>query len=137
MTSSQFEVHPQLVADTVPVGDTELCRVLLAKDARYVWIILVPRREGLRELHDLDPLDQIQLMAEATHMSSSLQDIFEAGKTNVAALGNMVPQLHIHIIMRNEGDPAWPGPIWNVGDPQEYDADELSARLSAIQSCLP
>lgn len=137
MTQKAFDIHPKLVADSHPVGETDLCSVLLSSDSRYAWVILVPRRDGMRELHDLTPDDQMKLTAEVAHIAAAMQKVFGAGKTNVAALGNMVPQLHIHIVMRNEGDPAWPGPIWGAGEPQAYDPDALRARLDAVRSCLP
>lgn len=135
--SDDFVLHKRLAADTAPVGNTDLCRVLLVKDARFPWAILVPRRPGLRELHDLAPPDQILLMGEVTHLTHAMQEAWNAGKTNVAALGNMVPQLHVHIVMRFEGDAAWPGPIWNVGNPEPYSEAALTETLEKLRTCLP
>ncbi|MDF1748924.1 MAG: HIT domain-containing protein [Alphaproteobacteria bacterium] len=132
-----FELHPQLAADTYLVGQTALCQVLLSKDARYPWLILVPHQPDLRELHDLSAADQAQLMAEITHISAAMQKAWTADKVNVAALGNMVPQLHIHIIMRYRDDVAWPGPIWGVGTAQDYSDAALSDALTKAANCLP
>jgi diadenosine tetraphosphate (Ap4A) HIT family hydrolase len=132
-----FTLDPQLSADTYPVGETDLCRVLLSKDARYPWLILVPKQPGLRELHDLCAADQMRLMTDITHISHALQQAFQADKVNVAALGNMVPQLHIHIIMRYRDDAAWPGPIWGVGTAQNYSDAALTDALQKAESCLP
>lgn len=132
-----FKLHTQLAKDTVKIGSTDMCLVLLAKDSRFPWIILVPHQEGLRELHDLSPFDQIQVMAEITHLTQALQLAFGAEKTNVAALGNMVPQLHIHIVMRNSDDAAWPGPIWGVGTAEPYTKAGLKETKAIVESCLP
>lgn len=132
-----FALHERLAEDTVPAGGTDLCQVLLSKDARFPWIVLVPRQPGLRELHDLAPPDQILLMTEITHLTRALQTAFGAEKTNVAALGNMVPQLHIHIVMRYAGDAAWPGPIWGVGTPEDYSEAALAKTLEKVHACLP
>lgn len=132
-----FEVHAQLAADGHVVGDTDLCRVLLMNDARFAWLVLVPRRDGLRELHDLAPMDQILLMGEATHIAEAMQEEWGAVKTNVAALGNQVPQLHVHIVMRSADDAAWPGPIWGVGTPEPYTQEALDETLTRVTACLP
>ncbi len=133
---SRFELHPQLVADTLPAGEFDLCTILLMNDNRFPWIILVPQIPDLREIHDLPPVEQIQLMGEIAHMSSEMQKAWGADKTNVATLGNMVPQLHVHIIMRYEGDAAWPGPVWGAGTPQPYDEAEAAQTLEMISGCL-
>lgn len=135
--SEGFELHPQLTQDCEIVGDTALCRVLLSKDSRFPWIILVPRQPDLRELHDLDAPDRIALTEEIAHIARAMQGEWQADKTNVAALGNMVPQLHVHIVMRFTTDAAWPGPIWGVGTAAPYDADALSQTMTRIRACLP
>ncbi len=132
-----FSLHPQLAADTYPVAETALCQVLLSKDARYPWLILVPHQPDLRELHDLAPSDQSVLMAEITHIAAAMQREWRADKTNVAALGNMVPQLHIHIVMRFATDAAWPAPIWGVGQPEAYSDTALTDALTRVRRCLP
>ncbi len=132
-----FELHPQLAKDTYPVGQTDLCEVLLSRDARYPWLILVPRQADLREMHDLSNADQMRLMTDITHISQAMQTAWQADKVNVAALGNMVPQLHIHIIMRYRNDAAWPGPIWGVGAAQDYSDAALTDALTRAATCLP
>ena len=105
-----FELHPQLDADTAEVTRLELCRVQLMDDTTWPWLILVPQIAGLKDLHDLAPGDDAVAMAEIRQASRALQALHRPDKINVAALGNQVPQLHIHIIARHVGDPAWPGP---------------------------
>lgn len=127
-----FVLHERLAADTIPVTDLGLCRVLLMKDARFPWVVLVPRRAGLREFHEVAAADKAQFMAEIDQVSLALQQETAAFKLNVGALGNMVPQLHLHIVARFEGDAAWPGPVWGSGAPLAYApgrAEELAAAL--------
>jgi diadenosine tetraphosphate (Ap4A) HIT family hydrolase len=129
-----FVLHERLAADTHTLASWDLCEVLLADDANFTWLILVPRREGLRDFHDLDRADWTAAMAEIDRASRALQAVTAADKLNVAALGNMVPQLHIHVIARHEGDQAWPGPIWGKLDARPYAAaerDALTAQLAA------
>lgn len=133
---TDFTLHPQLAKDTIALIDLHLCRVLLMKDATYPWVILVPRREGLREIHQLLPGDQQTLMQEITHTSAKLEAAFDADKMNVAALGNMVPQLHIHVIARFEGDAAWPGPVWGAVEPSAYSDEALFSTGQKIKEAL-
>ncbi|MEC6897546.1 HIT family protein [Photobacterium piscicola] len=107
-----FTLHPQLMADTTILGDLPLSRVLLAKEALGPWLILVPRYESLREIHHLSEQDQQQLMRESSAVAALLEQDYQAEKINIGALGNLVPQLHIHHIARFSNDVAWPGPIW-------------------------
>ena len=109
----------------------------MSRDARYPWLILVPRQADLREMHDLSNADQMRLMTDITHISQAMQTAWQADKVNVAALGNMVPQLHIHIIMRYRDDAAWPGPIWGVGAAQHYSDAALTDALTRAATCLP
>lgn len=127
-----FTLHPQLAADTVPVCDLDLCRVLLCTDSTYPWLILSPMKDGLRDLHDLDASEDATVMAEIRRCSEALISIFNPDKMNVAALGNAVPQLHVHVIARFESDPAWPGPIWGKVPAAPYEdatRDNLVAKL--------
>jgi diadenosine tetraphosphate (Ap4A) HIT family hydrolase len=116
----EFELHPRLAADTAFVADWTLCRVLVMNDARYPWLILVPRRANATEIFDLNPADREMLMAEVALASERLKHLSKAAKINVGALGNLVPQLHIHIVARNPGDAAWPGPVWGHGRAVPY-----------------
>ncbi|HSB96115.1 MAG TPA: HIT domain-containing protein [Spongiibacteraceae bacterium] len=131
-----FELHTQLAKDCVLLGDLPLCRVLLMNDALYPWLILVPRREQIAEIFQLSRIDQQQLMDEASSMGSALAGHFRADKMNVAALGNMVPQLHLHVIVRYRGDTAWPRPVWGVAPAELYSDELLAQRLQELQMLL-
>jgi diadenosine tetraphosphate (Ap4A) HIT family hydrolase len=127
-----FTLDPQLEADTVPVTDLALSRVLLNDDANYPWLILVPRRPGKVELIDLNDADRTQLGSEIALASRALKALTQCHKLNVAQLGNQVAQLHIHIIARETTDPAWPNPVWGKAPRKAYDAqarDRLVAEL--------
>lgn len=131
-----FELHPQLEVDTYLLGDLPLSLVLLSKDANYPWCLLVPKREGLKEIHQLNPEDRIQLMVESCTLSEAMAKTFTPIKMNVAALGNMVPQLHLHHIARYEDDPAWPGPIWGKVEAKKYPLEEYQQRAEGLQAEL-
>jgi len=115
-----FTLHPRLAADTHFICELELCQVLLMNDERYPWLILVPTVADLRDLHELDQDLHAMAFSEITRASKALQETFAPYKINVAALGNQVEQLHIHVIARSQDDAAWPGPVWGVGDAQPY-----------------
>ena len=125
MAMDDFLVHPKLTSDCELLGDLSLCRVLLMRDSRFPWLILVPRVPDLRDLHELVPNDRMSLMDEIEKASVAVKAIVDADKVNVAALGNQVPQLHVHVIGRREDDAAWPKPVWGVGHPVPYGANEL------------
>ncbi len=130
---SGFEIDPRLSGESIPLLTLPLCEALLRDDARTPWVILVPRRAGVIELHDLAEADRGQLMAEIAAVSAALAEVSGADKINTGALGNMVRQVHIHVVARNEGDFAWPGPVWGVGGRVPMDAgarDRLAAALS-------
>ena len=128
-----FVLNETLEADTAFVADWPLCRVLLTNDATYPWLILVPMRDGLRDFHDLAQADRPAAMDEIDRASRALQDIHQPDKMNVAALGNMVPQLHIHVIARFTDDPAWPGPIWGKVPAEPYDDAALAATVERLR----
>ena len=133
---SAWSLHPQLAKDTVPVGDLPLARVLLANDANYPWLILVPRLPNLVEVIDLDPNEQNQLMNEIDDVARKLKSITECEKLNIAALGNQVPQLHVHIIGRRHSDAAWPKPVWGVAAPLPYDQKLRAGLLGSLRRSL-
>lgn len=133
MTDSGFTLHPRLAADSLPIGDLGLCRVLLMNDARFPWLILVPRRAEMREICDLAADDQATLWTEIDAASRVLKRLIDPHKLNVAAIGNMVPQLHIHIVARFEDDAAWPAPVWGHGAREPYDDDESSGFMGLLQ----
>lgn len=115
-----FVLDPRLAGDTVPVGDLPLCSVLLMDDARFPWLILVPRRPAASELTDLTASDASTLMEEIRLATGVVQTLARPDKINVAALGNVVSQLHVHVVARFRSDPAWPGPIWGQGERRPY-----------------
>ncbi|PMH41900.1 HIT family hydrolase [Vibrio sp. 10N.286.49.B3] len=131
-----FELHPQLAKDTTVIGHFPLCVALLHKDEATPWIILVPKRANLKELHHLPMHEQQQFLIESQAVSQALEATFKPDKLNLGALGNMVPQLHIHHIARFTTDCAWPGPIWGntPGNPRED--KEQNAILTRIQNVL-
>jgi diadenosine tetraphosphate (Ap4A) HIT family hydrolase len=130
---ADWSLHPQLDKDTAPIGDMPLCRVLLIRDAHYPWLVLVPRRHETVEIVDLDEVAQAQLMTEITRVSRALREVTRCDKLNVAALGNAVPQLHVHIIARRRTDAAWPRPIWGVMPPLPYDPRDMQALIDALR----
>lgn len=131
-----FELHPQLAADTVPIVTWPLSEVLLINDANYPWLVLVPAREDLRDFDDLAPDDLHRASEETVRASKALKAAFAPDKINVGALGNVVPQLHIHVIARFIDDAAWPQPIWGVVPAQPYAAEALEARLAVLRDAL-
>lgn len=133
---STFSLHPQLATDTVPVGDLPLSRVLLANDANYPWLILVPRRSALTEIIDLEENDQVQLLAEITATARALKAITECDKLNIAALGNVVAQLHVHVIARRQNDAAWPKPVWGAVPATTYALGERERLVDALRRAL-
>ncbi|MFM1892200.1 MAG: hypothetical protein RLZ44_1277 [Pseudomonadota bacterium] len=131
-----FELDARLVADSHEVGHLPLCCVLLADDARYPWVILVPRRIGVREIHELAPVDRRQLLAESCRVAECLQRLFAPDKLNLGALGNLVPQLHLHHIARFRTDPAWPGPVWGHSRAEPYAPGAAAQRIAALRTAL-
>ena len=131
------DLHPQLQKDCLLVGRFPLCRLLLMHDANYPWFILVPDREGISEIFQLSEDDQIQLLRESSMLSAVLVERFHADKLNIAALGNVVPQLHIHHVVRYRDDPAWPAPVWGRVQARPYTPESLSAVLETLRPGLP
>lgn len=131
-----FILHPRLTADTASLADWPLCRVLLVNDAAYPWLILVPRRAGAVEITDLTPPDQAVLMAEIADASARLRALAAPDRINVAALGNMVAQLHVHVIARFTTDAAWPGPVWGAAPAIPYSPTALERRVADLRTAL-
>ena len=131
-----FELDARLAADTHVVGDLELSRVLLMDDARFAWLIVVPRRAGMRDLIDLALDDQHVLLREIGRCAHALRDMEKPDKLNIAALGNVVAQLHVHVIARHQHDAAWPRPVWGAGTALHYDASTLQRRLASLRTTL-
>lgn len=120
-----FSLHPRLAADTILLGDFPLSHCLLMNDMHYPWLILVPRQENMREIFELSVKNQQQLLRESSWVSERLSKHFNADKINIGALGNMVPQLHLHHIARYQNDAAWPGPVWGKHPAQPYTPENL------------
>lgn len=131
-----YELHPQLAKDTIQVGQYELSDVLLMNDTRYPWVILVPRRVNVREIHQLTESEQQRLLHESSFTAKAMMQLFSAHKMNVAALGNMVEQLHLHHIARFTTDATWPNPVWGRGDAEPYSEVAASAMLSQLRRAL-
>jgi diadenosine tetraphosphate (Ap4A) HIT family hydrolase len=131
--TSDWSLHSQLKKDTIDIGDLPLCRVLVIKDAHYPWLLLVPRRNNAVEIIDLDEVAQAQLMTEISRVAKALKEITGCDKLNIATLGNLVPQLHVHVIARRSNDAAWPRPVWGVMPPLPHDAEEVQNFISALR----
>ena len=130
------QLHPQLYADTVTLGLLPLSRVLLMNDAQYPWLILVPQRAGITEVFQLSAKDRQQLDQESCSIASILMTHFQADKLNIAALGNLVPQLHIHHIVRFKSDAAWPKPVWGTKPSIPYSKEQLAQRSEELITLL-
>ena len=131
-----FRLDDRLAADTITVGALALSRVLLMNDARYPWVILVPQRAALVEWSDLGVADRHLLLDEAMVVGEVISRLWEVDKINTASLGNMVAQLHVHVIGRRQGDPAWPGPVWGRGEARPYEPDALSTLVATLRKGL-
>lgn len=130
-------LHPQLQQDCFVLGSFELSLLLLCNDAQYPWCILVPQRQNISEIHHLSAVEQQQLIIESSQLATVMQQSFNADKMNIAALGNMVPQLHIHHIARFQHDIAWPKPVWGLFPAQPYDEEELEIVTTILKAQLP
>ena len=136
MTASTFQLHPQLAQDTWLVTDLPLCRVLLMNETRYPWVILVPRQQDIREIHELTAMERQPLWQESDQLSRALMKLFKPDKLNIAALGNVVPQLHIHHIARFTQDEAWPAPVWGRFSPKPYTEQAAQDLIQSILKSL-
>ena len=133
---ADWELDPLLARDTAPVGDMPLSRVLLIKDATYPWLLLVPRRHQAVEITDLDMIEQAQLMSEIAHAGRVLKAHTGCDKINVAALGNVVAQLHVHVIARFPTDPAWPNPVWGKVKRIPHEQEQRDMLVDAMRGAL-
>ncbi len=129
----EWSLHPQLAKLTTVVGDLALSRVLLENDSSYPWLILVPRMAGVSEIIDLDPNEQVQLLGEIDAASRALKAVATFEKLNVAALGNMVKQLHVHVLGRSSTDPTWPKPVWGLAPPVPYEPAAREKLIGAVR----
>jgi diadenosine tetraphosphate (Ap4A) HIT family hydrolase len=132
--SAAFDLDPRLAGDTVVVGDLPLCRVLLMRDARFAWLVLVPRQPGRVEVADLSEADRAVLWREVDQAGAALRAVGPCDKLNIGALGNIVRQLHVHVVARVEGDAAWPGPVWGAGKAEPY--GDVGAVVATVREAL-
>lgn len=131
-----FKLHETLERDSLMVGEFDLSLVLLSRDANYPWLILVPKRPDIQEIYQLNPSDRQQLLQESCQLSEAIMALFVPDKLNIATLGNLVPQLHMHHVARYRSDCAWPGPIWGVSSPKPYNPQVLLERRDALRQQL-
>ncbi|MBN9033510.1 MAG: diadenosine tetraphosphate hydrolase [Rhizobiales bacterium 63-7] len=132
-----FELDGRLARDSILLTELGLCQVRLQNERRWPWLVLVPQRNGMSEIFDLPPEDQAALLSETTRVAAALKSVTDATKINIGALGNIVRQLHVHVIARAEGDDNWPGPVWGFGKAEPYDdaiKDEFVSRLLKVLS---
>lgn len=128
-----FALHERLAADTLFVASLELCELRLMNDARFVWALLIPQRDGIRESFELPRQERARLWQEVDQLGEFMMRHTGADKINIGALGNMVPQLHVHVIARAQGDDAWPGPVWGAGQAQPLEEDTRQTRLALLK----
>jgi len=135
--NSVFQLHARLARDGFVLGYLSLCQLLLMNDSRFPWFILVPQRPGVSEIYQLAPADRQLLLEESCHLAACLAESFHADKINIGSLGNVVPQLHLHHVVRYHNDAAWPGPVWGYGEAVPYTDELLLATLRRVQGKLP
>lgn len=131
-----FQLHPRLRQDTLAIGETVSSLLLLMNDSQYPWLILVPKHHEVTEIYQLDPIDRQLLMTESCAVAECLVELYSPDKLNIAAIGNLVPQLHIHHVARYSNDPAWPAPIWGKLPALPYSEQQAAERLAALRACL-
>lgn len=131
-TADDFKLDSRLEADSTPLMELPLSSLRLINDARYPWVLLVPRKAALTEIIDLDETERMRLMEEVARVSAALKKVTACDKLNIGALGNMVAQLHVHVIARFKSDAAWPGPVWGVGEPLAWEASRQKALMDAL-----
>jgi diadenosine tetraphosphate (Ap4A) HIT family hydrolase len=131
-----FQLHHRLEQDCIAIGSFELCRLLMTNDSQYPWFVLVPERADMREIYQLSRSDRQLLTEESNYLAENLAILYQADKMNIAAIGNMVPQLHIHHIVRYQTDKAWPAPIWGKFDTVPYTEQQIVDNLIRIKEQL-
>ena len=134
--TQQFQLHPRLAADTLALYSLDLCEVRLLNDSRFPWLVLIPRRAGMGEVHQLLEAEQRQLIFESSLVSQALLETARADKINIGALGNLVPQLHWHVVARYRTDACWPGPVWGCGTAVPYAEEALHNLLSSLKKAI-
>jgi len=131
-----WKLDAQIERDTARVGDLTLSHVRAMNDATYPWLVLVPRRANVTEIIDLSEPDRVQLMTEISVVAAALKDVTGCDKLNIGAIGNLVPQLHIHIVARRRGDPTWPKPVWGAAPPVAYEPQTLDVFIAAVREAV-
>ncbi|MGZ8220663.1 MAG: HIT domain-containing protein [Methylobacter sp.] len=131
-----FQLHPRLEQDCIAVGRFRLCRLLMMNDSQYPWFILVPERADVREIYQLGKAERELLTEESSYLAENLAALYKADKMNIAAIGNMVPQLHIHHIVRYQTDKAWPAPVWGKFDAVPYTEQQIADNVARIKDQL-
>ena len=131
-----FQLHPRLKADSIQLGRFELCQLLLMNDNQFPWFILVPKKTGVKEIYQLSKADRLLLTEESNYLAENLALLYKADKLNIAAIGNLVPQLHIHHIVRYQSDKAWPAPVWGKFEAISYTETQLITTIADIKSQL-
>lgn len=131
-----FEPDARLVEESYPITELPLCQLRLMNDTRFPWLLLIPRRQGINEVFELNETEQRQLWHEASRIGQAFKTLMEADKLNVASLGNLVAQLHVHLVLRRTDDDAWPGPVWGQGEATPYDLDTLAAMRDRVLAML-
>jgi diadenosine tetraphosphate (Ap4A) HIT family hydrolase len=134
--ASGFSLDPRIERDSSPLMWLGLCELRIQNDSRWPWLVLVPQRPDIEEFHELTPLDQAMLTFEIGMVAKALKSATNCKKINIAALGNIVPQLHVHIIARDEGDPGWPGPVWGFGQAVPYRREDLHRLAESVKQFL-
>lgn len=130
------DIHPQLQSDSESLGKFSLCHVRLSRDANYPWLVLIPDRRGIREIFELSWNDQMQLMRESSHVARVLTHIYKPDKLNIATLGNIITQLHMHHIVRYHNDVAWPAPVWGRVPARPYPPGEWDRQIECLRTSL-
>ncbi|MDO9424484.1 MAG: HIT domain-containing protein [Methylobacter sp.] len=131
-----FQLHPRLEQDCIAIGRFELCRLLMMNDSQYPWFILVPERADLQEIYQLNKAERELLTEESSYLAENLANLYQADKMNIAAIGNLVPQLHIHHIVRYQTDKAWPAPIWGKFATVPYTEQQIRDNLARVKDQL-
>ena len=134
--TTTFQLHPRLKQDSISIGRFDLCQLLMMNDSQYPWFILVPEKAGIKEIYQLAKSDQQKLLKESSYLAENLAALYQADKMNIAAIGNLVPQLHIHHIVRYRSDKAWPDPVWGKFSAIPYTPQQIAENITRIKEQL-
>jgi len=134
--TTTFQLHPRLKQDCISIGRFNLCQLLMMNDSHYPWFILVPEKTGIKEIYQLVKAEQQRLLEESSYLAENLAALYQADKMNIAAIGNLVPQLHIHHIVRYRNDKAWPDPVWGKFAAIPYTPQQIADNITLIKEKL-